>query len=219
MRRCRPISPLTRRCSMRVEEHLRAAIVSGDFQPNEHLVEAEVARRYGVGRAAVRTALARLEQEGLVQHVRNRGARVRLVDLREAIEIVEARAALEGLAARHAATRRTDHDVEELEYTLTTMRELLDRGDLIGASDENAVLHRRITEISCQLTVARLVAGLKSQVVRFQYRTILVPGRSEASFEEHSAIVDAITRKDPDAAEAAMRGHLHNVAKALEQHE
>jgi DNA-binding GntR family transcriptional regulator len=204
---------------MRVEEQLRAAIVSGDFQPNERLIEAEVARRYGVGRGAVRTAFARLEQEGLVQHVRNRGARVRLVDLREAIEIVEARAALEGLAARHAAMRRTEHDVEELNYVLTTMRELLDRGDLIGASDENAVLHRRITEISCQLTVARLVATLKSQVVRFQYRTILVPGRSEASFSEHTAIVEAIADKDPDRAEAAMRAHLQHVAAALQQHE
>ena len=53
----------------------------------------------------MRTALARLEQEGLVEHERHRGARVRLVDEREAVEILEARAVLEGLAARQAATR------------------------------------------------------------------------------------------------------------------
>jgi DNA-binding FadR family transcriptional regulator len=63
--------------------------------------------------------------------------------------------------------------------------------------------------------VIRLVGGLKSQLVRFQYRTILVPGRSARSFEEHSAIVDAVVAGDADAAEAAMRRHLAHVADAL----
>jgi DNA-binding GntR family transcriptional regulator len=59
------------------------------------------------------------------------------------------------------------------------------------------------------------VASLNSQLVRFQYRTILVPGRPERSFAEHSAIVDAVAAGDEDAAEAAMRGHLGHVAAAL----
>ena len=64
-------------------------------------------------------------------------------------------------------------------------------------------------------TSARLISGLRSQLVRFQYRTILVPGRSEHSYSEHEAIVEAIARHDPDAAEAAMRAHLSHVAAAL----
>jgi DNA-binding GntR family transcriptional regulator len=67
----------------RPEDAIRERIASGDLQPNEHLVEADLARVLGVGRPAVRTALARLEQEGLVHHVRHRGARVRLVGKRE----------------------------------------------------------------------------------------------------------------------------------------
>src|SRR5579875_664954 len=80
------------------EDRLRAAIVDGDLLPNERLVEAELTRRLGVGRSAVRTALARLEHEGLVEIEPHRGARVRVVSLPEAVEIVEARAVLEGLA-------------------------------------------------------------------------------------------------------------------------
>ena len=195
---------------------LRDAIVSGRLQPNERLVEAELIGMLGVSRTAVRTALVRLAQEGLVVHERNRGARVRYVDEQEAVEIVLARAALEALAVRQAAENATESDVEDLRSILREMRARLDEDDLLGASDENAVLHARLLELSGNRTVVRLVSGLKSQLVRFQYRTILVPGRSERSFEEHSAIVDAVASGDADVAEAAMRRHLSNVAGALQ---
>lgn len=95
------------------------------------------------------------------------------------------------------------------------MRARLHEGDLLGASDEHAVLHSKLLELSGNRTVIRLVGGLKSRLVRFQYRPILVPGRSARSFEEHSAIVDAVAEGDADAAEAAMRRHLAHVAEAL----
>ena len=202
---------------MRLEDELREAIVTGRFQPNERLVEVELTRMLGAGRSAVRTALARLEQEGLVEHERNRGARVRLVGKREALEILEARAVLEGLVAMHAARRATAGDRAALRAVLAEMRRLLDRGDLIGASDENAVLHRRLMLIAEHHTAARLISTLKSQMVRFQYRTILVPGRAESSFAEHRAIVDAVAAGDGEAAQEAMRVHLANVARALQE--
>jgi DNA-binding GntR family transcriptional regulator len=197
------------------ENAIRARIVNGYFQPNEHLVEADLAKVLGVGRAAIRTALARLEQEGLVEHVRYRGTRVRMVGQREAIEILETRAAIEAMAARYAAARACDSDVGVLREILEEMRRRLDHGDLIGASDENAQLHHRILLISEHHTARRLIHTLKSQLVRFQYRTILIPGRAERSFAEHTAIVDAIADRDPDRAEQAMRTHLTHVADAL----
>lgn len=199
----------------RPEDRLREAIVTGRFQPSERLVEADVARELGVGRSAVRTALARLEHEGLVEHERHRGARVRLVGAQEAVEILETRAMLEALVARHAAANAGPDDVASLRAILEDMRRRLDAGDLLGASDQNAVLHGRILEISGHATAGRLIATLKSQLVRFQYRTILLPGRSERSLGEHRAIVDAIAAGDPDAAESAMRTHLSHVAEAL----
>ena len=200
---------------IRPEDRLREAIVTGRFQPSERLVETEVARELGVGRSAVRTALARLEHEGLVEHERHRGARVRLINAREAVEILEVRAVLEGLAARHAAANAAPDDIEHLGAILAEMRLRLDAGDLLGASDQNALLHGRILEISGHTTVARLIATLKDQLVRFQYRTILLPGRSERSFSEHSRIVQAIAAADMEDAERAMRTHLSHVAEAL----
>jgi len=203
----------------RPEDALRDAIVSGRLQPNERLVEADLTRTLGVGRSAVRAALVRLEHEGLVSHERHRGARVRFVGAREAIEILEARAVLEGLMARHAAIRATAEDVEQLRATLAEMRRRLDGGDLLGASDENVTLHRRLLAIAGHGTAARLISMLKSQLVRFQYRTILLPGRSESAYEEHLAIVDAVAAGDPERAETAMRMHLAQVAEALRERE
>jgi DNA-binding GntR family transcriptional regulator len=199
----------------RPEDQLRAAIVAGRLLPNERLVEADLTRRLGVGRAAVRTALARLEHEGLVALEPHRGARVRLVALPEAVEILEARAVLEGLAVRRAAANATETDVVDLRAILAEMRRLLDGGDLLNASDTNAILHKRLVQMGGHATASRLIAALRSQLVRFEYRTILVPGRSERSLAEHTAIVDAVAGGDPEAAETAMRTHLSHVADAL----
>ena len=157
---------------------LRDAIVSGDLLPSERLVEENLSRRLGIGRAAVRMALVRLEHDGLVEHERHRGARVRRVSEEEAVEILE-------------------------------------RGDLMAVSDANAALHRRILEISGHETARRLSGTLMSQIVRFQYRTVLLPGRSDRSLREHTAIVQAIAAANGDMAERAMRRHLSQVADAL----
>jgi len=196
-------------------ESLRAAIVSGELMPNERLVEAELVSSLGVRRTAVRAALARLAHEGLVEHERNRGAKVRLIGEREAVEILETRAVLEGLIARKAAERATAEDVEELRDILGEMRARLDAEDLIGSSQPNIRLHAAILRIADHPTAERVVSTLNSQLVRFQYRTILQPGRPEQSFAEHEAIVAAIVSGDPDAAESAMLAHLSQVADTL----
>jgi DNA-binding GntR family transcriptional regulator len=194
---------------------LREAIMRGEFQPNERLIEMDLAQSLGAGRAAIRTALARLEQEGLVQRERYRGARVRLISEAEAIEILEARAVLEGLAVRQAALNATEDDIVALRALLDELARRLEASDLLGYSEVNARLHQRLLRIANHATVSRLLDMLKSQNVRFQFRTILVPGRPHHSYQEHTAIVEAIAAHDPARAEEAMRFHLSHVVEAL----
>src|SRR3712207_5403365 len=94
---------------------LREAIVHGELAPNQRLVEADVSSMFHLPRGAVRSALLRLEHEGLVEREPHRGARVRQITEQEAVEILQTRAVLEGLAARHAAMNRTQGDAAELE--------------------------------------------------------------------------------------------------------
>jgi DNA-binding GntR family transcriptional regulator len=195
---------------------LHEAIVSGQLQPNERLVEADLSDQLGVSRSAIRGALLLLQQEGLVVRELNRGAKVRMITEEEAGQILDAREALEGVVvARQAALKATVTDGRDLEAILERMHSLLENGDLVALSDESAVLHERLLQIADHATVSQMIAKLKSQSVRFQFRTILAPGRPEAALAEHSAIVAAVSANDPDAAEAAMREHLAQIRTAL----
>jgi len=195
---------------------LREAIVRGDIAPEARLVESEISTNFEMSRGAVRTALIRLEEEGLVVREPHRGARVRKVSDAEAVEILQVRAVLEGLAVRMTAERIDDAGATRLQALLERHRELLEGGDLLGASDANADLHAALLELSGHGTARRLIRALNSQTVRYQYRTILIPGRPAASVAEHGAIVGAVVAGRPDDAEAAMRNHLFNVAHAVQ---
>jgi DNA-binding GntR family transcriptional regulator len=196
---------------------LREAIVRGDIAPDARLVESDLSRTFEMSRGAVRTALIRLEQEGLVVREPHRGARVRKVSDAEAVEILQARAVLEGLAVRQTAERIDAEGAARVEAILERQRELLALGDLLGASDANADLHAALLELSGHGTALRLIHALNSQTVRYQYRTILIPGRPAASAAEHAAIVEAVVAGQPDEAEAAMRTHLFNVAQGVQR--
>jgi DNA-binding GntR family transcriptional regulator len=196
-------------------EALHREIVSGELSPGERLVEEELAERLGESRSSVRAALQRLDHDGLVVRERNRGARVRRVTLQEAVEVLEARAALESLAAGCAALRRTEAEARELQELASEMQRLHTAGELLSMSERNAAMHRRILEISGHDVARDICSRLHSQLVRFQFRTILAPGRSSRSLTEHQAIVEAIAAGDRKAAERAMRRHLDNVAGAL----
>lgn len=196
---------------------LREAIMREELLPNERLVEMDLARSLGAGRAAIRTALTRLEQEGLVQRERYRGARVRLISEAEAIEILEVRAALESLVARYAALNATSADCDILYSLLAEQRHCIEEGDLLASSEVNGRLHQTLLQIAHHATATWLLDMLKPQNVRFQYRTILVPGRPWRSHQEHCDIVEAVANHDSDRAEAAMRLHLSHVAEVLRQ--
>lgn len=198
-------------------ERLYADITGGRLQPNERLIELDLAHELGTSRAAVRDALIRLEQEGLVKREPNRGARVRLVSEEEAVEILEARMALESVAVRRAASNCMPEDVADLRLILAEMESRWERGDLLAASDMNGQFHRRLIEMANHATISKLLRVLNSQMVRFQYRTILTPGRPTHSLAEHKAILEAVEAGDPATAEKAMRTHLSHVTEALRQ--
>jgi DNA-binding GntR family transcriptional regulator len=198
-----------------VVEALRRHIVTGKLLPNEHLVEADLARSLNTNRANIRTAFVVLEGEGLVTREPNRGARVRRVSADEALEIVQVRVALETLSAQIAAENATREDAEKLEGIIAGMKTCFAAGDYLGMSELNAELHGTITEIAKNKTLSRMLANLKHQLVRVQYRTVLMPGRAESSLKEHADIVAAIAANDPQKAYAAMAVHLSAVQDNL----
>src|SRR4029077_16076656 len=126
------------------------------------------------------------------------------------------RAALERLLARQAAAKATASDIRELRHVLVDMRQRLSSEDAIGYSELNPKFHQLIWAAARNPTAGRLVGTLKSQSLRFQYQTMLRPGRTERSLREHELVFSAIVAHDPEAADGAMRTHLEEVRETLE---
>ncbi|MGW3962643.1 GntR family transcriptional regulator [Amycolatopsis sp. NPDC005003] len=194
---------------------IRDAIVRGEFVPNQRLVEADLSAQFGASRATVRAALIELTNEGLVERVQNRGARVRAVSLEEAVEISEVRMMLEALCAAKAAERISAAEIGELRELGERMRAAVAGGDVVGYSGLNQRLHRRIREIGGQRTAAQVLERLRGQSVRHQFRLAMRPGRPQVSLPEHLAIIDAICAHRPEEAAEAARVHLSSVIEAL----
>jgi DNA-binding GntR family transcriptional regulator len=200
-----------------VVDALRTALMQGDLSPGQRLVEAELAETYGVTRAAVRAALIELSTEGILERIPNRGARVRVISVEEAVAITECRMVLEGLCAAKAAERITDEQTSALNELGGKLRAAVADGEPLTYSALNRELHRTIRELSGQRVATELLDRLGGQSVRHQFRLALRAGRPQVSLGEHLAIIEAVSRRDPAAAEEAMRAHLRSVITALTQ--
>ncbi|MFI6562443.1 GntR family transcriptional regulator [Streptomyces sp. NPDC050534] len=194
---------------------LRQAILHGEMAPAQRLVENELAEQFGVTRASIRAALIDLEAQGLVERIRNRGSRVRVVTVEEAVAITECRMVLEGLCAAKAATLASDEQLAELTELGTAMTKAVADGEPVTYSELNQELHAKVREFSGQRTAVDLLERLNAQLVRHRFQLALRPGRPQHSLNEHLAMIEAIRTRDPQAAETAVRAHLTSVIEAL----
>jgi DNA-binding GntR family transcriptional regulator len=192
-------------------DELREAIVNLRLRPGEPLREAALAEKLGVSKTPLREAFARLEQEGLVETTSFKGAVVTGYSERDLKEIYELRALLEGAAARSAAEHANDATLRALRDVLDRSRALRDAGDLVGLAE---LLGRFDVIVYSQVTndrIGALIDNLRAHLTRIGRLTEDIPGRVEASVEEHAAIVDAILARNPDEADRLMRVHIASV--------
>jgi DNA-binding GntR family transcriptional regulator len=199
-----------------VVEEVRAAILQGEYAPNQRLIETDLCERFSTSRFIARAALQELSAQGLVEFQRNRGARVRDISLDEAIEITQVRKLLEGLQAARAAERITRTEAASLRAIVKDMRGAVGSAEPLRYSDLNARLHAEIRAIAAHPTSARLLQQLRDQTVRHSFSLSLVPGRALVSLPQHEAIVAAVIARDQAGAEQAMHDHLQSVINAFE---
>lgn len=199
----------------KVSAGIRQALMAGDMAPGQRLVEQELADAFVATRSSVREALQDLAAEGLVELVPRRGARVRVVSIDEAIQITECRVALECLCAQKAAVLATTDQRKDVRAIGDRMRQAVEQGALETYSALNRQLHDSIVDLSGQHVAGRLLERLNGQMVRYQFRLALRPGRPSQSLPQHLAIIDALVAGNASAAEAAVRAHLESVIDEL----
>lgn len=200
------------------------SILNGDFEVNARLpTEATLAHDYGVSRTTVRSALSRLKDEKYIASRQGSGSVViRAADtvsepfapvesLADLERCFECRISLEGEIVRFAALRRSEETVALLERHIATLEELI-RSHKIHTS-EDTEFHMVLAEASGNHLFERLMTSIRPYIL---FGMNLSKTLSESSYlrhakqslEEHKPIVDAVRRKDPEAAREAMRIHL-----------
>jgi DNA-binding GntR family transcriptional regulator len=210
----------SRQAYSRVEaayEQLKRDIMEGVYTPRQRLIEAELSQALGVSRATLRAALLRLHHEGFVEIQPNRGAQVRSFSVEEATRILQVREVLEGLAAAIAAEQMTSAQLAELRDIVAEMEQKLATDDLLGHLPLVGRFHQRIIEASGNEFVGQFLGMLRAPLIRHQFRVILAPGRKDESLAEHREILACLERRDAIGAEQAMRRHIAQLRRSLQQ--
>jgi GntR family transcriptional regulator, trigonelline degradation regulator len=203
----RPISTLRQQ----VIEGLRLCISDLTFRPGDRLIERELCEMLGVSRTLIREALSQLVAEGLIQNIPHKGPIVAVITQSEAKGLYEVRAALEALAGRHFTERAT------LEHRLALVSCLKDLKDIRDTPSDHATalflkqkakFYEVLLEGAGNSILTDMLRLVHTRVTMLRATTLSQPGRLAQSYDEIAEIVDAVERKDPDAAALACQRHV-----------
>jgi len=199
-----------------VYRRVRADVVHGALRPNERLVEADLARRLGASRTPIRESLQRLEQEGLVDSTRH-GWVVHDHTIAEIEEIYEVRLALEGYAARLAATRATAEEVQQLLDRFAQDGGFSDVVSFAEASTQNTAFHDAVTRAAGNERLHELIQHSRNYAFNEKLGRLYTRDELRASGEGHQRMLAAIRERDADAAEEIAREHVEQAFAIIQE--
>jgi DNA-binding GntR family transcriptional regulator len=199
-----------------VADRLRRLIYDGDLPLGSWIDERELSERFGISRTPLREALKVLHAEGLVRLTPRRGCFVAgeltSADLDELFPVM---ALLEGRCAYEAVKKARREDVRRLEAIHSRLEKLAARRDVAAYYENNYAFHEAIQDLAGNPWLSRIVSELRRFLKLLRGRQLRVPGRLEASLEEHRKLMQAVRDADASRAERIMRDHLLSQRAAL----
>ncbi|GGF45820.1 GntR family transcriptional regulator [Youhaiella tibetensis] len=197
-----------------VTNTLRDAIVSLALKPGEVLDKNAICDQLGVSRFPVSEALARLQGEGLVDILPQRGSIVSLVRIADVREYMLIRKALESEAVRALVGRHDDTLIADLRGNLAGQRLAVERDDRSGFHAQDLEFHEMLFDAMRFAKVRAVIESARANLDRAR-RLIITPRRLALSLDEHHQVFDAIVAGETERAVAAMRGHIDSVMAEL----
>ncbi|KUJ36856.1 HTH-type transcriptional repressor RspR [Streptomyces sp. MBT84] len=200
-------------------DHVRAAILDGSLTPGSRVTVRPLTEELGLSPTPIKTALAALEREGFLIAVPHRGYFVPEAGTDDLLELYELREAVDGLAARRTAVA-PDHDqiATQLRQLLAEQREAIEANNLNRYGELDLEFHRLIWEGSGSRRLIPIAENLIAQVRLGNRLSARAPGRLSVAVDEHEAILEAIRKGDPRAAERHIRRHVREAGQALRRY-
>lgn len=176
------------------------------------LDERALALQFGISRTPVREAMAQLEREGFVRSVPRRGIYIVRKTKREVVELIEAWAALESMAARLITENCSDDEISHLRDMFAKFENGKLHVKLDEYSEVNIQFHQTIIAMSKNATLIRLAENLFTHMRMIRRKTIVEKNRADRSIHDHLNIIEAIESRDTGRAETLVRNHALGLA-------
>ena len=205
---------LVQNASAQATELIRQAILDGRLEPGSPLKEQQLAHELGISRTPVREALLMLQAEGLIVTTPNRSAVVREHDEDDLKDLYQLRALLEGYAARQAASRISDEELDLLNASCTRF-DALSGDDVRELVRENLLFHRTILAAAGSERLSRMVQKVIELPLVYKSYIWYSPDQKQISAHYHRQIAAALAGRDAERAELIMREHIFEARDLL----
>jgi DNA-binding GntR family transcriptional regulator len=192
-------------------QQLKRIILEHQVPLGGKLNEGELAAALGISRTPVREAINRLEKEGLVEILPQRGAFVVQFSEKDIYELFLIRENLEGLSAYLASEKINEKDLSKLEDCVQGFNKPFSEKDIQRYTKEDFKFHQTIVNLSGAQRLINLITTLYDHIRIFRLTTVGLSDRMKTSIEEHRRIIEALRKKDPDESEKRMRQHIRHV--------
>ena len=187
---------------------LREAIITGDLQPGERLMEIKLANELGVSRTPVREAIRKLELEGLVIMTARKGAEVAPINEKDLKEVLEIRKSLESLACELSCRNVKDTDIRKLRSINQEIARGVDTEDIELITQKDVEFHEIINTLTDNQRLIQMLHQLKEHIFRYRFEYIKEMKNKQTIVDEHNRIIDAIASKDPKKASSEIEQHI-----------
>ena len=189
---------------------LRQAILKGELEPGERLMEIQLSERLGVSRTPIREAIRKLELEGLVLMIPRKGAEVAKISETSLREVLEVRRSLEELAAELACQRIGDRELLDLEEAEEAFAEAIINGEPMEIAESDEHYHDLIYQATGNSRLVQILNNLREQMYRYRLEYIKDEDKRQILVVEHEHILQALKNHDIQDAKSAVRGHIDN---------
>lgn len=189
---------------------LREAILKGELEPGERLMELDLAEKLGVSRTPIREAIRKLELEGLVKMAPRKGAEVAEITLEDLTDVLEVRKNLEDLAVELSCKNSTPEDIEQMKKCHENFKEALKSDDLTVMAEADEAFHNVIYNTTKNKRLIQILNNLREQMYRYRLEYIKDKRKRNTLVEEHSKIIQTISARDVEEAKKAIRLHIVN---------
>lgn len=193
-----------------VFQTLRQAILRGELEPGERLMEMHLADRLGVSRTPIREAIRKLELEGLVVMIPRRGAIVASITEKDLRDVLEVRRTLEIMAAQLACERIRPEQLEELERAGNDFQKLKDTDDYTSLAEADVRFHDIIYGAAGNQRLITILNNLREQMYRYRLEYLKDTGSHERLNNEHQQICEAIRERDKERVSELLGEHIDN---------